>query len=51
MDDLDIDPVRAAEIVAQFRELAKSQERSEAAREIGTRYGLSADEVLKLERD
>jgi hypothetical protein len=51
MDDPEIDPERAAEIVAQFREMAKSRPRSEAAQEVGARYGLTADEVLDLERD
>jgi len=48
MSDPEIDPQRVAEIVEEFRELAKELDKSEAAKIVGAEYGMTAQEILHL---
>ena len=51
MPNLQIDPDRVAEIVEEFRELAKTMDESEAARMVGTDYGLTAEQIRHLAKN
>ena len=43
-----IDPLRVAEIVAEYRALAKETNAAEAAQVVGQRYGLTDLEIRQL---
>jgi len=45
-----IDPLRIAEIVAEYHALAKETSAAEAAKVIRQRYGLTDVEIRQLER-
>ena len=51
MTPVQIDPERAADIVEEFRELAKSMDQWDAAKAIGEDYGMSAEQILRLVED
>ena len=48
MSQVQIDPERIAQIVEEFRELAKSMDQWDAAKAVGEEYGMSAEQILRL---